>query len=317
MPDHLDIRNFKGFKKLKVEGLQQVNLITGKNNTGKTSLLEAVMLWDFRHHPGPAVQLRGDSWPLENNKAYLLDCLLAFFYDRNWIEPIEINDAVFEILGIDETDILQFDRGGNPDLIRPPKWSEKDVKKRDRVFFQLVPSWIDDQVVLDQFWDTIALTAKEDDVLEFMRLIDPKIKRISSLERVGPRRLFILREGEDRPIPLNRLGEGVSRLLALITALIKSENGILLIDEVGSGLHYSIQPQVWQYIFQYAAKYNVQVFATTHSRDCVEAFTAVANQSDTSGSLVRLYTDPKGDIKSETFEPETIQAALSLEQEFR
>ncbi|GAC1393566.1 MAG: hypothetical protein NVS4B11_00190 [Ktedonobacteraceae bacterium] len=39
----LEIRNFRGFHHLQIERLGRVNLIVGKNNIGKTSLLEALL----------------------------------------------------------------------------------------------------------------------------------------------------------------------------------------------------------------------------------------------------------------------------------
>ncbi|MEO0397777.1 MAG: AAA family ATPase, partial [Cyanobacteria bacterium P01_A01_bin.137] len=40
----IQIENFRCFDRLKVDGLSRVNLIAGKNNVGKTSLLEAINL---------------------------------------------------------------------------------------------------------------------------------------------------------------------------------------------------------------------------------------------------------------------------------
>jgi|GEM_PF-2018842 len=40
----LRIRNFRTFRELEVRGLGRVNLVTGRNNTGKSSLLEAIRL---------------------------------------------------------------------------------------------------------------------------------------------------------------------------------------------------------------------------------------------------------------------------------
>ena len=40
----LRIRNYRVFKDLKVDGLHRINLIAGKNNSGKTSFLEAILL---------------------------------------------------------------------------------------------------------------------------------------------------------------------------------------------------------------------------------------------------------------------------------
>ena len=80
----------------------------------------------------------------------------------------------------------------------------------------------------------------------------------------------------------------MTRLLGIASALINCQSGILLIDEIESGLHYSIFPDVWKLIFQTAKELDIQVFVTTHSRDCVEAFAQAASESPEDGMLVRL-----------------------------
>ena len=63
--------------------------------------------------------------------------------------------------------------------------------------------------------------------------------------------------------------KALRRLLALSLSLAQSQNGILLIDEIDTGLHYSIMGDMWLLVGQAAQRYNIQVFATTHSFDCV------------------------------------------------
>ena len=41
---NLDITNFRGIKHLQIDDLKMVNIFLGKNNVGKTSILEAVLL---------------------------------------------------------------------------------------------------------------------------------------------------------------------------------------------------------------------------------------------------------------------------------
>lgn len=84
--------------------------------------------------------------------------------------------------------------------------------------------------------------------------------------------------GTGRPEPLGNLGEGMNRMLALAIGLVRSADGILLVDEIENGLHYSVQPDLWRMIFETAQELNVQVFATTHSYDCVQAFERVAQE---------------------------------------
>ena len=55
-----------------------------------------------------------------------------------------------------------------------------------------------------------------------------------------------------------------------------------------NGLHYSVQPDVWRMIFQLSKKLNVQVFATTHSKDTVHAFQKAAAESEEEAMQIKL-----------------------------
>ena len=94
------------------------------------------------------------------------------------------------------------------------------------------------------------------------------------------------------------------RLLGIALALVNAKDGILLIDEIEGGLHYSVQPDMWRLIFETAAKLNVQVFATTHSLDCIRAFESATSERGEEESLLislRRHHD----------EPEKIVAVLA------
>ena len=86
------------------------------------------------------------------------------------------------------------------------------------------------------------------------------------------------------------------RALGISLALVNVKDGILLIDEFENGLYYSVQPELWQFIFRVARRLNVQVFATTHSWDCIEAFQkAASTDKQAEGFLIRLESK-LGDI---------------------
>ena len=80
-----------------------------------------------------------------------------------------------------------------------------------------------------------------------------------------------LSEQESRA-PLKSLGDGVTRFFGIAAGLMKSRNGILLIDEVENGIHYSVHGDLWEMILKAAHAYNIQVVATTHSRDTIAGF---------------------------------------------
>ena len=96
----------------------------------------------------------------------------------------------------------------------------------------------------------------------------------------------------------------MNRLLGNALALVNAKGGIFLIDEVESGLHYSVQPDMWRLILETAAKLNVQVFATTHSLDCLRAFESAASERGEDESLLIS-------LRRHRQEPEKIVAVLA------
>lgn len=155
-----------------------------------------------------------------------------------------------------------------------------------------------------EYFDNITLLDLQDKVEEILRLIEPGIERINFVEGSDTRRPRVpvakLSQPEGR-VPLRSLGEGMTRLLNLALAVTNAENGILLIDEVESGIHYSVQPGLWKVLHELARRLNVQVFATTHSWDCIEAFQkTIAENAELDGTLIRL-TRRQDDVQATVF----------------
>ena len=95
--------------------------------------------------------------------------------------------------------------------------------------------------------------------------------------------------GYDRPVPLRSLGDGATRLFGVALALAGSRDGFLTIDEVENGIHHSVHESFWHMVLQTAEENDVQVFATTHSFDCVRGFARAAIRTpESEGVLVRL-----------------------------
>ena len=111
------------------------------------------------------------------------------------------------------------------------------------------------------------------------------------------------------------MGDGINRILTIILALLNCKNGILLLDEFETGLHYSVQTQLWQIVFMLAEKLDVQVFVTSHSNDCIRGFTK-ANTNGL-GQLIRL-TDRSGVIVATTYpNNDDIKFAIENDLEIR
>jgi len=177
-------------------------------------------------------------------------------------------------------------------------------------------------VEIGQLWDSIVLTDLEEDVLRSVRIIAPDVERLTLVNSpygaTAQGRIAKAKMGSFfDPIPLRSLGEGMNRLFGMSLALVSSKNGLLLIDEVESGLHYSVQPDVWRLIFETAHRLNVQVFATTHSMDCIEAFQQAAEDNqEEEGVLIRLKNQ-KGQIVVTEFDERRLGIATREEIEVR
>lgn len=151
--------------------------------------------------------------------------------------------------------------------------------------------------IVDLFDGTV-LTADEGIVLDALRTIEPGIERIAA---IGARR-----DGRDGPlegrgglammvrgqrIPIGSMGDGSWRLLGIALALVRARGGVLLVDEIDTGLHYTVLEKMWRLVFETAKRLDTQVFATTHSRDCYEALAAVTQDDRHEISLQRIERD--------------------------
>ncbi|WP_420441548.1 AAA family ATPase [Candidatus Palauibacter sp.] len=143
-------------------------------------------------------------------------------------------------------------------------------------------------------WKPIALTDDEDAAVEALRMVvGDGVHRaavVAEHPRYRHRTQPIVRfKGDPAPVPLKSLGDGAVRLFGVALALANSRHGFLVIDEAENGIHHSIQKRFWRMVLETADANNVQVLATTHSRDCVEGFArAAAERQDIEGTLVRI-----------------------------
>ena len=94
-------------------------------------------------------------------------------------------------------------------------------------------------------------------------------------------------------ILLSSLGEGINRYIAILCAIWASKDGYLFIYEIENGIHYTNYPKLWNIIFEASKMANCQIFTTTHSKECIEAFNEI--NSEDSGASFELYRDRKKD----------------------
>ena len=340
--DSLEVRGFRAFTDLKIDSLGKVNLITGKNNCGKSTLLEAVRMLatggalrtifdilDYREELGSANESERTYQPEDLSPFCNLFTgfpnlasggegftIAASGARPEAISKIEANihwfvrkmdagtsglrfepaaDDLFD--EIDAFPALDLDISGRKRVVpldrlrrRTPMRADADISPAPCVYLDPFSSRSTSQ--MGALWDAIALTDVEQEIVKALRLVSEDIQAVQMVggdERWAHGRTAIAKSARyTSPVPLKTFGDGVNRLFGIILSLCNARNGVLLVDEIENGLHYSVQSDIWRTLFRLARDLNVQVFATSHSWDCVRAFQEAAQESPEAGVLVRL-----------------------------
>lgn len=177
---------------------------------------------------------------------------------------------------------------------------------------------------LVSLWNSVTLTPAEFLVLRALQFIDPEIERIAvqvatahSYYSAGSRGGFIVkRRGTELPIPIGSLGDGMWRMLVLAIAITQCRGSVLLVDEIDTGLHYSVMSEMWRLIFNAAKEFDVQVFATTHSYDCVYSLAHICAEADERNPITVQRIEP-GKSRAIPYVQNEIKLAADREIEVR
>lgn len=350
MLNSLLIKNFRAFERLEIASLSRVDLITGKNNTGKTSLLEAIYLFANLGSQNAVRQILHERDELslyhhaqqrdEASEKLFIAAYSSLFHRRRFDfiepEPLIIGDKnkqnwvtitlakhIQELnVGTDYGFYVRStlnDRFANAFHItgagtqtEMPMWKCEFVKATARA----AQSYPDNH--LATLWDRQSLSDSSEKIIDALNILEP-IERLAFIatDQSNQRKPFVkLKSGEQ--LPLRAFGDGINRILHIALALANCENGFLLIDEFENGLHYSIQENVWKMIFSLAEKLNVQVFATTHSGDAVKSFVDVIGSEPylNKGQVIHLQ-NKDGKIRAVDFNLQHVQTAVAHELELR
>lgn len=349
----LQIENFRSLKRFEMNNLGRINLIVGENNSGKTTILEAInilalagdasAIWATLIRRGEDLWLERDqavgsarqveirrlfrgheigvgSWfslsagtdigkrtliaKVENQRPAQAE---LFEPDIPPVEPVEellppLNLSLHGSVGVRDFELSLpiTQRGGlSFDVIRrvPRPAYAATLPLR----FVSASTLTADAVT--SLFEDIVLTPEEDLVTGALGLVDPAIERIASAgsERVRPSSRYPSRGGiyvrlkgiADR-VPIGSMGDGIWRMLGLALNLVHSRDGILLIDEVDTGLHHTVMQDMWKFLYAAARKYNIQVFATTHSWDCYQSLAVICNDPTSEDGDVTLQRIERG-----------------------
>jgi AAA15 family ATPase/GTPase len=331
---NIKINNLRGITELEIDNFGQINLFVGQNCCGKTTVLEAIFMLTGATNPALPLttnSLRGlNFFAREMWKSFFCNCDIRYpitikgnFHNDDKTLTIRCKKTTQVSKPLSSEEVSKSIRNGTsqPDLVTigldlEYTSSNKPSKKVKTTIFEsdkgIIPEGIEPSYAEGFFlgpysqaselktrFDAIQNNKQLlDEVILLLKCIDPKISDLR-LNRAG---ILIADIGISGYIPVNFLGGGMMKFLDVAFAMLNYQNGIIFIDEIENGLHHSAQEKLWNAIFKWSEKLNVQVFATTHSYECIKAFTRFAENSLFPGKakLYRIEIE-KGSHKSVEF----------------
>ena len=356
MIESFNIDNFKGLKELCMDGITPITLVTGHNNVGKTSLLEALFL--FYHHTAPDVFAK-----LSNMRSGFIEPLIhlwePLFFQMNVDQGMS-----FVLQSDDETEKKLFfkkDTSFMPSVQTPPspdimarlltsvkasytlefRYNDKDYTEhghfsaaQDGIFVNVDTSLANNErkpmpwtlfinsstgkVTQDlvEWIGNLEIQEKKEIALDILKMVSTDIRDIFNASQNGAVQLYI--KGKNGVIPLKYAGDGMIRLLYMMAAIVSNPDSLILIDEIENGLHYSMYAKLWEMLAKLASENRCQIIATSHSYENIAASVKGIKKAGFIGdfSLHRMEK-AEGEVKDYCFESDLLEAAIKADMEVR
>ncbi len=348
-----NIKNFRCFKDFSLSPLERINLITGMNNVGKTALLEGMFLFAGATNPNLAMIInafRGIETIEVKPDLQSETPWNSLFYNLNEDAEIVMTGELGQLK--QRKLIIKVARKESELVMKPQKegfvLSEATGKILEFEYISETGKTIKSKMIIGsqgvkvelppvpipfsaiflasrsrinpaedtERFSKIEISSQQDVLLKILNIIEPRLKRLTVAVTAGVPMIYG-DIGLNRLLPLSLMGEGLVRVCSIVLAIANLPNGIVFIDEIENGVHYSIMDKIWLGIAEAARQFNTQIFATTHSRECITAAHYVFSQSLIYDFLLHRLDKINGNIAAKTYDREALSAAINTELEVR
>lgn len=330
----LDMVHYRNLDGLGMDGMAKMNLIVGRNGTGKTSLLEAICLFHGRDNPallwdsnvqrsfGPnqnpleglatdAVKITGTEGKEKYRyKAHFEPLNILDFTTQQESGDHDVRESVTGRLHIKingkemkNKELLRTRKG----MVSVPSYSRSDIRG---VF---VSDTIDDNTI-GRFSRIVAKGYKN----QFIKTMQ-KFLPITDIDIVVSKnetpRIWITTDKIQQNA--ESFGGSITRLFNYNTMLYSAENGIACIDGIENSIHYSVLSNFWKGVKSTSESLNAQIFATTHSYEWIRAAAAAYQDRPQDIMVYALYHDQEDNIKANKYPYDILETALDINMEIR
>lgn len=346
----LHFENLRCFKDFTIEDMTPLTLISGRNNVGKSTLLEGIFLVFSHISPDLFIKINAiRGVPLFSfSPQFLWEPL---FYDANISQELSV---CCELDGITHSIVFKKDEQFIPSIPAPIMvslqdiqsvpgsyplkivylhgsdeatghyifqgnglgflWDSRPPKQRQNVQY-ISPKTMTHTNDVAKLFGKAELDGKKEVLIDAVRLLDADIEDIST---IFSNSAYLYARRKNGPLlPLSSMGDGINKLLMILCSILIQPEGIVLIDEIENGFHYSFYPKLWELLAQMAKETKNQIFATTHSYECIES--AMEGVSAVDKSLLSYVRLGKQDhvILPYQFSSDNLAFAIEKDMEVR
>jgi AAA15 family ATPase/GTPase len=287
----IEINNFRCFNKTEAKDFSNINLLGGKNNAGKTALLEALLLaneienasvkflLNFRNI-GSAFVNRIPQKAFDNlfydpkKKVEILISTdskqLPKYITHLTIENHRSSSALLVQAFEGELENENVNSRLDPDdAIRDTEQAQDFMRYFKKTQF-MIAGFLMTTEQLGLEFDKLKYEGHTDVLVEAFKRIDPSIERVDTFN-IGKSAIYLQRKKE-KYMQLSLFGDAMTKVATYILNIVRNPDSVILIDEIENGIHHTNQKHLWKMLFDLSQRFGVQIFATTHSAEMIEAF---------------------------------------------
>lgn len=356
MLSNLNIKNFRGIQNLSIYDMRRLVLLSGNNNVGKSSVLEAVFfimdhlspdsfnrmngfrglsvptngvsLWEplfYQMNPDNTIRIQATKGKDTLSLSYAKDD--SYIPALNGRIPKNVAGSFQSSAKRDYTLRFDFRIEGSVDYSEIGHYTTNEngtlreiADHNDMQLMQLTyTSFVNnnfvrtDRAILDRMGKA-EINGEKEKLIGFLQRIDPSISDIVTLSINGLPQLYI--NTNKKLLPVQFSGDGINKLLYIVLSIMDAKNGILLVDEIDTGFHYSMYRDLWKIVSDVSRDYNCQVIATTHSYENIVGAVEGVKDYPEDFSFYRIGYDKDG-LKSFRFSYDLLKSALRSDMEVR
>lgn len=351
------VRNFRCLEKLTIDSLTRVNLIAGANNVGKTALIEALFIHAGAYNPQLSLAVDGlrgisgykiDFGSSESPWDFLFPGLnssnvVELEGDGRSLRLKVVRDPAARAGVAEHIDFGQYTKGEPQEFVSSlsaAKVLELEYSQGQRTgryflildqtgariepacppppfpgYFIPARSLVKAEDLMERY-SKLEQKGDHEDVLKALQIIEPRVTRLGLMYRANQ----VPALGGDIGFglfPLELMGGGMVRLATITINMAEARGGVILIDEIENGLHHRVMPKVWGLICELSRRFETQVFATTHSWECIVAAQKAFAEAEPDAFRLHRLERVGDETRARTYAPETLAAAIDAGLEVR